>query len=60
MSPADFECEVAAYRKRQDQLMELAAWMAANIMNPHLKKPVTPAKLLGRVKQASAWDEMQK
>lgn len=60
MSPADFECEVAAYRKRQDQQWELAAWMVAYIINPHLKKPVTPAKLLGRVKAKSAWDEMQK
>lgn len=53
MTPADFDREVRAYRERQDQQWELAAWMVAYIINPHLKKPVTPAKLLGRVKARS-------
>jgi hypothetical protein len=50
LTPAGFEKAVKAYREREDRQWELAAWMVAYIINPHLKKPVTPAKLLGRAK----------
>jgi hypothetical protein len=50
LSPAGFERAVKAHQDREERMWELAAWMVAYIINPHIKKPVTPAKLLGRVK----------
>lgn len=37
--------------------MQLLAWHAANIMNVHLKKKVTPKKLLGTNKTMSAQEK---
>ena len=48
MTPAEFDRTVAAYRKRIDDEWYRTAWMVAWIMRPHIKKKITPEKLLGR------------
>lgn len=55
------------FEERLDIQMNLLAWHAANIMNVHLKKKVTPKKLLGREKKsmspedrAREWEKLQK
>ena len=37
-----------AARRNEQRKMEMLAWHAANCMNPHLKKAVTPRQLLGK------------
>ncbi len=38
---------IKAHQRRERGTRMKMAWICANIMNPHLKKPVTPKKLLG-------------
>jgi len=47
MTLREFRCAVAGYQANQKQMLRLAAWHAANVMNPHTKAKITPRKLLG-------------
>lgn len=50
-----------AYNQKLDLQMQMLAWHAANVMNVHLKRQVTPDKLLGKgkSKQMSSSDREQ-
>lgn len=48
LTPGEFEEMVEGYNLRVEHEMHRLAWHAANIMNVHLKKKVTPGKLLGK------------
>lgn len=52
---------IEAYNQKIDLQMQMIAWHAANVMNVHLKKQVTPDKLLGKKKskQMSSIDREQ-
>lgn len=50
-----FELAVG-YQSRVDDQRMMLAWHAANVMNVHLKKKITPKKLLGKEKQMSMED----
>jgi hypothetical protein len=39
-----------AYNQKLELQMQMLAWHAANVMNVHLKRQVTPDKLLGKSK----------
>lgn len=56
MTPAEFEGQMAGYRKRQEREWERAAWIVHHGYAPHMKRgkrPPSPDKLLGRVKSGS-------
>lgn len=47
------------YQERLDTEMNQLAWHAANVMNIHLKKKVTPKKLLGQDKDMTPLEREQ-
>lgn len=51
LTPAEIYDLSEGYQDRMDDTMQILAWHAANIMNVHLKKKVTPKKLLGNEKR---------
>jgi hypothetical protein len=44
------------HQERLDNYMHMLAWHAANVMNIHLKKKITPKKLLGKDRAMSSLD----
>lgn len=40
-----------SYNQKFDLQMQMLAWHASNVMNVHLKKRVTPDRLLGKKKE---------
>jgi hypothetical protein len=48
LMPSEIFVCINAYSKRQEIEWNRTAWLAANIMNMYLRKPVTPDKLLGK------------
>lgn len=48
LTPAELSELAEGYRERMDHVMHIVAWHAANVMNVHLRRKVTPAKLLGK------------
>jgi hypothetical protein len=47
-TPKEIELYVEAHKRERDMEMDMLAWVAANVMAPHLKRPVSPRKLLGK------------
>jgi hypothetical protein len=48
---------VQGYEMRQELEMQRTAWLAANLMNIHLKRKVTVQQLLGKSKSKSMTKE---
>lgn len=48
LSPFEAGCLVKGGAFREEQAWDRAAFISACAMNPHLKKPVTAAQLLGK------------
>jgi len=44
----EFKLLVAGAQERQDRQQELMAWLISWVTGPHLKKPLTPDKILGK------------
>ncbi len=57
---AEFEQMVKGYELRQEMEMQRTAWLAANLMNVHLKRKVTVQQLLGKSKSMSKEDKISK
>jgi hypothetical protein len=54
MTPLELMDMVEAYNDKLDITMQMLAWHASNIMNVHLKRKVTPNKLLGKDKSSKS------
>jgi hypothetical protein len=48
------------YELRQELEMQRTAWLAANLMNIHLKRKVTVQQLLGKSKNMTTEDKQMK
>ena len=48
------------YELRQEMEMQRTAWLAANLMNIHLKRKVTVSQLLGKSKTMTKEDKIAK
>ena len=48
LTPREFNLMEDGWKWRWENLEELYAWHAANVMAPHLKRPIKPWQLLGR------------
>ncbi len=51
---------LSGYEMRQDIEMQKTAWLAANLMNIHLKRKVTASQLLGKSKSMTREDKVAK
>jgi hypothetical protein len=51
---------LSGYELRQELEMQRTAWLAANLMNIHLKKKVTVQQLLGKSRTQSREDKVSK
>jgi len=48
LTPGEFADILEGFNTRQEMEYQRTAWLAANLMNLHLKRKITPAKLLGK------------
>jgi hypothetical protein len=51
---------LSGYELRQELEMQRTAWLAANLMNIHLKKKVSVQQLLGKSRSQSREDKVAK
>jgi hypothetical protein len=51
---------LSGYELRQELEMQRTAWLAANLMNIHLKKKVSVQQLLGKARTQSREDKVAK
>jgi hypothetical protein len=51
---------LSGYELRQELEMQRTAWLAANLMNIHLKKKVSVQQLLGKSRTQSREDKVSK
>lgn len=51
---------LSGYELRQEIEMQRTAWLAANLMNVHLKRKVTVSQLLGKTKTMAREDKVAK
>lgn len=51
---------LSGYELRQEIEMQRTAWLAANLMNVHLKRKVTVSQLLGKSKTMAREDKVAK
>lgn len=56
LTVTQFHALVEGARARREDLEELVAWACANVMAPHLKRPVQPTQLLQRPTRAMRLD----
>lgn len=47
LTPPEFARMLKGYRARQEQELYRTAWLACWIISPHVKRKLTPEKLLG-------------
>ena len=60
LTPGEFTDILEGFNTRQEMEYQRTAWLAANLMNLHLKRKVTAAKLLGKHKKRDTRTKEQK
>lgn len=60
MTYGEYNDLMSGYELRQELEMQRTAWLAANLMNVHIKKKVTVQQLLGKSKTSSKEEKVAK